>query len=121
MDERDEKGRFKEGHPGTGGRPPKARELAILQIGKEVVTLERWREIFEKAFDDAIKDPDGRTRDKARRFLAEYFIGKPAQTVRIRTDDSDDIDEFNQYSDDELRAIVAEAQDRSEDGTEGTT
>ena len=109
MDERDEKGHFKEGHKGIGGRPAKAREQAILQIGREVVTLERWREIFEKAYNDAVKDEDGRTRDKARRWLAEYAIGKPAQTIKINSGESDAVDEFYELSDDELRAIIADA------------
>ena len=116
MDERDEKGHFKEGHRGIGGRPAKAREQAILQIGREVVTLERWREIFEKAYNDAVKDEDGRTRDKARRFLAEYQIGKPAQTIRLHSDDAGD-DEYAGLSDDELRAIAEQA--GSGDGQEG--
>ena len=116
MSERDEKGKFKEGHTGAGGRPAKAREQAILQIGREVATLEKWREIFQKAVDDAIKDEDGRTRDKARRFLAEYQIGKPAQIIKLHQG-AEETDEFSDLSDEELRAIVAASE--SEAGASG--
>lgn len=116
MSERNEKGQFEKGNQGGPGRPAKAREQAILQIGREVVTLERWREIFERAYQDAVKDEDGRTRDKARRFLAEYQIGKPAQIIKLHQS-SDETDEYADLSDDELRAIVAAG---SGDGAEGT-
>ena len=118
MSERNEKGQFEKGNQGGPGRPAKAREQAILQIGSEVVTLERWREIFERAYTDATKDEDGRTRDKARRFIAEYQIGKPAQIIKLHQS-SDDTDEYADLSDDELRAIVAEAEARSSDSAEG--
>lgn len=119
MSERNEKGQFEKGNTGGPGRPAKAREQAILQIGREVVTLERWREIFERAYKDAIEDEDGRTRDKARRFLAEYQIGKPAQIIKLHQS-NDETDEYADLSDDELRAIVAEAEAGSGDGAEGT-
>ncbi len=130
MDERDEKGQFKKGHEGIGGRPPKAREQAILAVIREVVTLEKWHAIIEKAVNDAISDEDGRTRDKARRFLAEYQIGKPAQTIRLQQT-NDEADAYDELSDEELRAIIAAAgsdagagasaePDRSDDGRKGT-
>jgi hypothetical protein len=117
----DDKGRFRPGNPGGPGRPSKAREQTILQIGRAIVTLERWKDIFEKAYQDATKEENGLARDKARRFLAEYFIGKPAQTIRVQSDGSPDLDEYADLSDDELRAIAAtaEAATGSSDGTEG--
>lgn len=104
--DRNEKGQFKEGGSGGPGRPAKAREEAILKIGREVVTLDRWREIFEQAYKDAIGGEDSKGRDKARRFLAEYLVGKPAQTLKIRNEDADDYDEFADLTDDELRRIA---------------
>ena len=106
-DERNERGQYKAGHApangsNKGGRPSKARELARLAILQEVVTLDKWKAIVEKAVRDALgvriaqtstgpkveDDPgsDGRDRDKARRFIAEYTIGKPTQPLALGDD-----------------------------------
>ena len=98
------------------GRPPKARELAALAVAREIIGLAEWREIWKKALTDATTAEDGATRDKARRFIAEYLIGKPANTVKFVNDDDGGLDEFADLTDDELRAIVdaAEAAERGE-------
>lgn len=118
-----EKGKFKEGNPGGPGRPPKARELAYLAVIQEVVTLQDWRSIISKAKRDALgirivatsagqtieDDPtsDGTTREKGRRFIAEYIIGKPKQPVAI----SDDLADLLGDLDAEQRAaLIAECQ-----------
>jgi len=105
-EERGEKGQFKTGWQGGPGRPSKAREKARLAILAAVVTEDKWRAICEKAVDDALKDEDGRTRDKARRFVAEYLIGKPRQTIAIKNDDDSDDGDWGDLTDDDLRAIV---------------
>lgn len=124
MDDRDEKGRFPKGVSGNPqGRPPKARELAYLAVIQEVVTLQDWRSIVAKAKRDALgvlvvetatgqqvmDDPfsDGTTREKGRRFIAEYIIGKPKQPLAI----SDDLADLLGDLDAEQRAaLIAECQ-----------
>lgn len=105
-EERSEKGQFKTGWKGGPGRPNKAREKARLAILSAVVTEDKWRAICEKAVDDALHDEDGRTRDKARRFVAEYLIGKPRQTIALTKDDDSGADDWGDVSDDDLRAII---------------
>lgn len=95
--ERNEKGQWVAGHKSTGGRLPRARELARLAVMQEKCTLETWGRIIEKAIRDALgvrlvqtasgprieddPDSDGATRERGRRFIAEYTIGKPSQNV----------------------------------------
>jgi hypothetical protein len=110
MDERKANGQFAEGGPGGPGRPPKARELAYLAILKEVVTLDAWREIVAKAVEDATASADPIARNQARRFLAEYAIGKPTQSIRVRSD-SDPFEDFASLSDEELEAIASDTDD----------
>ncbi len=105
-EERSEKGQFKTGWKGGPGRPSKAREKARLAILSAVVTEDKWKAICEKAVDDALHDEDGRTRDKARRFVAEYLIGKPRQTIALTKDDDAGGDDWGDVSDDDLRAII---------------
>lgn len=104
-DERNDDGTFKPGHPGTSpGRPRRATEAARLSTLNDVVSEERWREICEKAYQDAT-GYDYQAREKGRRFIADYSIGRPRQTIQINTDGDDWADEFAQYTDDQLRAI----------------
>lgn len=118
---RNNNGTFKPGYSGNpNGRAPKAREIAYLQIAKEVVTLERWRGIIAQAVNDAlgikvverklVSDPEstGASRNAARTFLRDTLLGKPAQSIHIR-DQETGYDEFAHLSDDELRAIIANA------------
>jgi hypothetical protein len=104
MSDRDAEGHYIKGHPGGPGRPAKARELAYLAILREVVSLEEWRRIIQTAKEDAL-GRNWQARDRARRFLAEYAIGKPPQTIRLE-EEGDTFDQFDELSDDELRAIV---------------
>lgn len=106
-DERNDDGTFKPGHPGTSpGRPRRATEAARLSTLNDVVTEERWREICEKAYTDAT-GYDYQAREKGRRFIADYSIGRPRQTIQINTDGDDWAEEFAGYTDAELRAIEA--------------
>lgn len=119
-EERNEKGQFKKGHIGIGGRPPKAREVARLAVLDEVVKADDWRRICEVALQDATKGKDGQTREKGRRFIADYLVGRPQQTVRFRHDEGGD-SIYADLSDDELRAIVARAKTEPGSGEEGAT
>lgn len=112
MSERNADGTYKKGASGNpGGRPSKARELAYLAVLREALTLDDWRAIVAQAKADALTtgfgEGEGATRDKARRFLAEYTIGKPAQTLHVERGDGGAFDEYDDLSDDELRAIIA--------------
>lgn len=48
LPERDSKGRYVPGHPGTGGRPPKPTEQEYFDALREAVPLERFKLIVEK-------------------------------------------------------------------------
>jgi len=80
---RDEKGRFVKGNPGNPqakGRPKKEREERYYEIAISAVTFPDWKKIIQKAGQQA-KSGDA----AARRFLADYLLGKPAQEVRLET------------------------------------
>lgn len=106
--ERDSKGLFAPGNQTAKGigRPPKARELARLAILTEIVNEEKWRAVVEIALSDAIAGADGQTREKGRRFIADYLIGKPVERVAIIREDDPGVD-LSEFSDDELRALSA--------------
>lgn len=108
MSDRDAQGKFQKGGPGGPGRPAKARELAYLAVLREEVTLEDWRRVIQAAKADATNASplDGPTRDKARRFLADYLIGRPAQTIHL-DDEQSVYDAYDELSDEALEAIVA--------------
>lgn len=110
MSDRNGKGQYEKGHPGGPGRPPKARELAYLAVLREKLTLAEWGQIVEQTIRDA-KSQDPIARDRARRFLAEYAIGKPAQTLHINpAGEGDTFAQYDDLSDEELRAIIAQAE-----------
>ena len=71
--ERDEHGRFVKGVGGPG-RPPRAREERFLEITLEACTFEDWKAVVKKAVELA-KRGDA----TARKWLADYLIGPPAQ------------------------------------------
>ena len=108
MSERDAKGLFAPGNQTAKGigRPPKARELARLAILTEIVNEDKWRAVVEIALSDAIAGADGQTREKGRRFIADYLIGKPIERIALVHEDAPGGD-LSEFSDDELRAIAA--------------
>jgi len=48
LPERDDKGRFINGHKGGGGRPPRATEKEYLEAFKDAVPLERFLRMVER-------------------------------------------------------------------------
>ena len=83
MVERDANGRFVKGHTGNpNGRPRRATEEEYLCAFNETMTVEDWVRIIRKAITQA----KGGDRD-ARRFLADYALGKPKQRVALTGDD----------------------------------
>lgn len=101
-------GRFKPGGPGGPGRPSRVKELAKLAIVQEIVTDTEWRALVQAALDDAVNGEDGATRDRGRRFLADYLLGRPTTRVALGIDDGprDDQPDLSNLTDDELRAIA---------------
>lgn len=75
-DVRDERGRFKKGHPGGPGRPRRQTEEQRLAAFRRAVSQEDWSAIIRRAVEQA-KDGDRH----ARQFLAGYLIGKPTEYV----------------------------------------
>src|SRR5690348_8204282 len=79
------RGSFKEGHPGMGGRPPRTAERRYLQVLTEEVTDEDWREVVRAALADA-KVGDAR----ARLWLSKYVLGDDPLEVLERIDQLED-------------------------------
>jgi len=76
--QRDTNGRFVKGHSGNpNGRANKSREERYYQITQETVTLQDWQDIVSTA-----KQQAKRGDAQARKFLAEYLMGQPTQTVQ---------------------------------------
>lgn len=111
---RNEKGQFADGHKGGPGRPSKAREAAYLAVFTEEVTLDDWRDIVRTAKQDATTGEDGKTREFGRRFIADYAIGKPKQTLQLTPRDV--YNEYADVSDEELDAIIAAGEADDGDG-----
>lgn len=100
-------GRFKDGNSARGaGRPARATEQARLETLKSVVTEDKWRRVCEQALRDALSR-NWQARDKGRRFIADYLIGKPVQTVNVRAAIENPYSEYDDVTDDELRQIAA--------------
>lgn len=79
MQERDERGRFVKGHSGNPkGRAPKSREERYYEIAISAVTFAQWRNIIEKAAQQAERGDA-----TARRFLADLFLPTPAQRFEL--------------------------------------
>lgn len=65
--------RWKPGQSGNPkGRPKRVKEAAYLRALNELVSLETWGRIIERAIKDA-EDGD----HKAREWLSKYLIGEP--------------------------------------------
>lgn len=105
-DERDTSGKFQTGHAGGPGRPPRAREAARLEIINAVVTEDDWRRVCAVALADAIHADEGKDREKGRRFIADYLIGRPRQTINVTADPDAWADSYEDKTDDELRAAA---------------
>ena len=73
---RDKNGKFVKGYEGGPGRPKRSTERAYLDIIASVCTPEVWREVVNKALEDAKKGDA-----KAREWLAAYVVGKPENTA----------------------------------------
>ncbi len=71
-------GRFALGNPGGPGRPPIARERRYAETMATVCTEDDWREICERAVQDA---KDGNRH--AREWLSKYLLGEPEAVAKV--------------------------------------
>jgi len=79
QDGRQGNGRFAKGNPGGPGRPRRSVEIEYLAKLSEVVTLDDFAKIAERAKADAI-DGDAR----AREWLSKYFLGaNPSSLTKL--------------------------------------
>lgn len=82
MSERDSRGRFGAGNKASPGRPRRRTENEYIEATVKRVPLARWRKIVDKAVTDA------EAGDRhARRFIADYLLGKPPQVLELRPDE----------------------------------
>jgi len=77
---RDANGRFLSGTAGGPGRKPRAAEREYLAKLEEVIDLDTWGAIVDRAKQDAIAGDA-----KARAFLAGYLLGQPTHRI-VATD-----------------------------------
>lgn len=73
MADRNDNGKFAEGNSAAvgHGRPRRAVELTYLRALADVVTVEDWKKIVEKARADAVAGDA-----KAREWIASYLLGR---------------------------------------------
>ncbi len=82
MAARDERGRFIKGQSGNpAGRASRQVEAEYLNTTIAAVSLGDWKQIVDKAVQQA-KTGDG----DARKWLAEYILGKPVQRTELSGD-----------------------------------
>lgn len=112
MTKRDAKGRFIKGHSGNpNGRAPKTREQRYYEIAISVVPFKQWRRIIKRAAEQAERGDA-----TARRFLAEYFLGKPQQSVDVTS--SGEPMNWTTYV---LMMDESDNEDSSDEGTAGVS
>lgn len=121
-------GRFAPGNKAALGHGrARVRRTERVRDMQETVSPEKWRAIVEKSVRDALgvrivvlvegpdtgtqrveDDPnsDGVERDRARRFLADYLIGRPIQPLEVETVDESVDELFSEFNSDELRTLL---------------
>ena len=72
MANRDEKGRFLQGHPGGPGRPSRETEDGFLGILRSEVKPDLWRKVVGKALEQAVRGDY-----RARQWLSAYLLPRP--------------------------------------------
>lgn len=78
---RDENGRFLKGHTGNPkGRAKRKKEEKYLKKMFARCTLKKWQGIVDKALEDSEKGDA-----KARQWLSDYLLGKPAQELKVQS------------------------------------
>jgi len=75
---RDAQGRFAKGHKGGPGRPARDKEEKYLKKLSTRCTLKEWQAIVDRAIAQAKAG-----NPKARQWLSDYLLGKPAQELKI--------------------------------------
>ena len=106
MIERKANGQFASGISGNPkGRPPKEREERYYKITTTAVTFGDWRAIIKTAVAQA-KEGDA----TARKFLADYIIGPPAQHHDITTSNIDQIHVIEVVSTGEVLAELEQSE-----------
>ena len=87
MDGRDDKGRFANGHKGTGGRPRRVTEAEYAAVLRANVNAEDFARIVQSQVQDALHCIDASDRLAAAKFLVGYVIGRPREFVEISSDE----------------------------------
>jgi hypothetical protein len=87
-DGRNSDGTFAAGNPGGPGRPRRAVEREYLAALADVASLEAWREICQRAVEDAKQG-----NPKARAWLASYLLGSnPLRPLDLAADEVEGYD-----------------------------
>jgi len=92
------------------GRPNNSKAEAYQRSLLDVVDIVTWKKIVAKAVEDALDD-DAQTRARARGWLKEALIGRPAQAGVLPNDDVD-LD-MSDKTPDELQKLIDEFESTS--------
>ena len=93
MMQRDDKGRFVRGNKASPGRPPKEREIKFYELTLSAVSDTDWEDIVCTAVRLA-KRGDA----QARKWLSDYLIGVPSQSLELSGKNSGPIELVIKYA-----------------------
>lgn len=93
MMQRDDKGRFIKGNKASPGRPTKEREIKFYDLTLSAVSDDDWTDIVLAAVRLAKRgDP------QARKWLSDYLIGVPSQSLELSGKNSGPIELVIKYA-----------------------
>lgn len=97
--QRDDKGRFVKGHTGNpNGRMPKEREIKFYDLTLSAVSENDWTDIVLAAVKLA-KRGDA----QARKWLSDYLLGLPSQSLELSGKNSGPIELVVRYAKKEIK------------------
>jgi len=91
MNERDEFGRFTPGSRGGPGRPKRSTELNYVRTFAEGLPLEKWKQIVEKAAEDALNGDD-----RARAWLSSWLLRYAPSLLEVAIHEAAGSDDVSQ-------------------------
>lgn len=110
--ERNPDGTFAPGNAGGPGRPPRRTEREYLDAVMHECSLDDWRAVVRKAVEDAIAGDA-----PARRWLANYLVGKPAGKETLTVRPGPDLSDLLSMSEEQLDEIIAAGEEGNESWT----
>lgn len=91
-----------------GGRPADSKSEAYMRAFMDIIDVVTWKDVVRKAREDALDPEDPITRDRARRWLKEVIIGRPASAPSLPSDEVDT--DMSDKSLEELQKMVEDGE-----------